>query len=72
MTSLGKHCWVLLFFATTVIASAGQSFETLASFDAGYPQWASLVQGSDAAFYGTTRVGAIVSARYSQSALRVR
>lgn len=59
--SLGRMtCIVFACCASMAIPSAAQTFTTLASFDwtnGGYPDYVSLVQGTDGDFYGTTDVG---------------
>lgn len=52
-------CLVLLLCAATAIALAAQTLTTLANFngDHGGGPNASLIQGRDGTFYGTTQVG---------------
>ncbi len=60
MARLVKWGWLYVVCAVTAIASPGQTFTRLASFDSANganPQLMSLVQGSDGNFYGTTPYG---------------
>jgi uncharacterized repeat protein (TIGR03803 family) len=53
-------CLVSLFVIATAIASSAQTFTTLADFDTtngSYPQYGSLVLGSNGNYYGTTENG---------------
>jgi uncharacterized repeat protein (TIGR03803 family) len=56
MTRFTRRTWACLFCIVIAIAAPAQTFKTLASFDIiGYPQYMSLVQGSDGNLYGTTQ-----------------
>jgi uncharacterized repeat protein (TIGR03803 family) len=52
-------CITFVFCAATAIASRAQSFTTLVNFDQtdGADSVASLIQGTDGDFYGTTKFG---------------
>ncbi len=52
-----RPCIVIALFVATAIASSGQTFKTLASFDGtdgGGPFYVTLVQGANGDFFGTT------------------
>ena len=57
MMRLGKWSWFCTFCLATAIVSPAQNFKTLTSFRGGYPQYMSLVQGTDGNLYGTTPGG---------------
>src|ERR1700688_2471772 len=63
MTRFARWSWVWVFGAAMAIASPAQTFKTLASFrlieDGGYPQYMSLVQGTDGNVYGTAPEGGV-------------
>jgi hypothetical protein len=54
---------VCVLCAATAIASPAQTFKTVASFrlveDGGFPQYMSLVQGTDGNLYGTAPEGGV-------------
>jgi uncharacterized repeat protein (TIGR03803 family) len=52
-------CVIFVVFAATAIPSPGQNFNTLASFNGanGWAPTASLIQGPDGDYYGTTQLG---------------
>jgi uncharacterized repeat protein (TIGR03803 family) len=54
-----KACAVFVALATAAVALPAQTFKTLDSFDNadGAAPWATLVQGSDGSFFGTTQNG---------------
>jgi uncharacterized repeat protein (TIGR03803 family) len=63
MTRFEVSSLVCVLCAATMTASPAQTFKSLASFrlvaDGGYPQYMSLVQGTDGSFYGTAPEGGV-------------
>jgi hypothetical protein len=60
LRGLGRTLLLVLLCATTAIALPAQTLTTLANFDVNngaYPEYMSLIQGTDGNFYGTTAGG---------------